>query len=251
MVLSKFFYLFSHSTKWISGGLGWFFGGPVGGVTCFIAGTVIESLIIRKKDKNTKIGVFAMNLLMLIAAVMKADGTVVKAELDLVKRFLKLNFGESKTLEALGLLKEMLKQQIPINDVCLQIRNNIDHTSRIQFVAFLYKLSKVDGNINDNEKAILNIISQELDVNINKNKQFAEQAVEQDTPLITEAYKTLQINRTADVVEVKKAYRKLANKCHPDKVAFLGEDLKKSANEKFQKITNAYEIIKKEKKNSL
>jgi len=231
--------------KWIGGGLGWFFGGPLGGVLGFISGTVTESFIIHIEDKKSHIGDFAVNLLMLIAVVMKSDGTVVKSELDYVKRFLKLNFGESKRLEALGLLKEMLNQEIPLNDACSKIKRNIDHTSQMQLVGFLYNLAKADGNINNSEQAILNIITQNLGVNSN-NKQFTEQCIEQNS-LITEAYKILRINPTASIDEIKKAYRKLANKYHPDKVDFLGEEETIFANDNFQKITNAYEIIKREK----
>jgi len=238
--------LLSHSVKWIGGGVGWVFGGPLGGVGGFIAGTVIESFIIYKEDKKAKISDFAINLLMLIAAVMKADGTVVKSELDYVKRFLKLNYGESKTREALVLLKEILNQNIDLNDVCSKVRNSIDYSSRIQFVGFLYNLAKVDGNINDTEKKILNIINQGLDVSFNNN-QYSDTIIEQDVPIITAAYKTLGINKSASLDDIKKAYRKLANKYHPDKVDFLGEDQKNSANENFQKITNAYEIVKKDK----
>ena len=245
MSLNSVIQLFSYSVKWLFGGLGWFLGGPLGGVIGFISGAILESFFIRIKDKKASIGDFAINLLKLFAAVMKADGTVVKPELDYVKRFLKLNFGESKTLEALGVLKEMLKQDIPLNEVCFKIKNNLDQTSRSQLAGFLYNLAKVDGNITETEQAILNIINNNLGVT---KKQFTEPFVEYDAPIITTAYKTLGINRTASADDVKKAYRKLANKCHPDKVAFLGEDLKKSANEQFQKLTNAYEIIKKEKK---
>jgi len=245
MSLNSVIQLFSYSVKWLFGGLGWFLGGPLGGVVGFVSGTIIESFFIRITDKKASIGDFAINLLKLFAAVMKADGTVVKPELDYVKRFLKLNYGESKTLEALGVLKEMLKQEIPLNEVCSKIKNNIDQTSRTQLAVFLYNLAKIDGNITETEQTMLNIINQNL--GINNNKKFTGSYIEPDDPIITTAYKILEINKTASVNDVKKAYRKLANKYHPDKVAFLGEEQKKNANELFQKVTSAYEIIKKEK----
>ena len=44
---------------------------------------------------------------------------------------------------------------------------------------------------------------------------------------------------------MKAAYRKLALKHHPDRVATLGEDVKKAAEEKFQQINNAKDMIYK------
>ena len=60
---------------------------------------------------------------------------------------------------------------------------------------------------------------------------------------LEEAYKVLEIEPTATDEEVKKAYRKMALKHHPDRVATLGEDVKKAAEEKFQQINNAKEMI--------
>ena len=67
-------------------------------------------------------------------------------------------------------------------------------------------------------------------------------------PKTDAAYKILEIEKNATDADVKKAYRKMANKYHPDKVSHLGEDFQKAANEKFQKVNEAYEKIKKERK---
>jgi DnaJ like chaperone protein len=61
------------------------------------------------------------------------------------------------------------------------------------------------------------------------------------------AYKILEITPDASDEELKKAYRKMAIKYHPDKVSHLGEDVQKAAKEKFQQLNAAYEAIKKER----
>ena len=64
---------------------------------------------------------------------------------------------------------------------------------------------------------------------------------------VNSAYKILEIDPSASDDEVKKAYKKMAIKHHPDKVESLGEDVKKAAEEKFKSIVAAYEAIKKER----
>ncbi|HKK43629.1 MAG TPA: DnaJ domain-containing protein, partial [Bacteroidales bacterium] len=66
-------------------------------------------------------------------------------------------------------------------------------------------------------------------------------------PETDSAYKILEIERTATDEELKKAYRRMAMKYHPDKVSHLGEDIRKSADEKFRKVNEAYHKIKKER----
>jgi DnaJ like chaperone protein len=62
---------------------------------------------------------------------------------------------------------------------------------------------------------------------------------------LEEAYKVLEVSPDATDQEVRAAYRQLALKHHPDRVATLGEDVKKAAEEKFQQINNAKEKIYK------
>jgi len=234
--------------KWIGGGLGWVVGGPKGGVLGFIAGTVVDSIemhLFRKKTKKTQtFGNFSTSILMLIAAVLKAERPVAKAKIDYVKRFLQMNFGNKGANVALIQLKEILKQNIPMDDVCTQICNSLDFSSRLQFANFLNNLASVNGKVTEAEYFILNIISKGLGTSINKNS--VGPTIVHEGPVIA-AYNILGVHRTTSVINIKKAYRNLANIYHPDKVAYLGENEKKTASEKFQQLTKAYEIIKKER----
>lgn len=62
---------------------------------------------------------------------------------------------------------------------------------------------------------------------------------------LADAYKVLEIEPSATDEEVRKAFRQLALKHHPDRVATLGEDVRRAAEEKFQQINNAKERIYK------
>ena len=111
--------------KWIGGGLGWVFGGgPIGAVLGFAIGAMIDSVEVKKVGTmETTAGDFIVSLLVLMAAVMKADGKVMKSELDYVKAYLLRTFGEEDTAEALKLLKDILEKPIPLADVCNQLVN--------------------------------------------------------------------------------------------------------------------------------
>ena len=234
--------------KWIGGGLRWLLGGPLGGVLGFFAGTVYDSLeipIFRKPDEKTTMGDFSTSLLSLIATVLKAEGPVVKSELDYVKMFLKQNFGEKEAAEALIVLKEILKENIPLDDVCAQIREHLDYSSRLQLIHYLSNLANIDGQITVKEQFILNHITNCLKVSTSDRRSVGT-VIQKDDNIVA-AYSLLGVDRATSIIDVKKAYRTLANKYHPDKVAFLGDDLKKTANDKFQQLTHAYDLIKKER----
>jgi len=67
-------------------------------------------------------------------------------------------------------------------------------------------------------------------------------------PETDSSYKILDIERSATDDDVKKAYRRMAMKYHPDKVSHLGDDFRKAADDKFKKVNDAYNKIKKERK---
>ena len=123
--------------KWLGGGLGFVMGGPIGGLLGFILGSVIDSTtdqpsVYSSGSVQTARGDFGMSLLVLVAAVMKVDGAVVKSELEYVKQFFVRQFGRESAKEAVLLLKDILKQDIKVRDICVQISRNMDYSSRLQ-----------------------------------------------------------------------------------------------------------------------
>ena len=235
--------------EWIGNRLGWEVGGPAGSLVGFIIGTVIDSLeiqIFRKSAKQTEMGGFAMNLLMLIAAVMKAKVPITKNKLNHVKLFLKQHFGEKEASKALVQLHQLLKQKIQLEHACAIVHHFLDYSSRLQLTHFLYSLANINGTVSETEKNLLNIINRGLKVDAGDKRSVGSMFVADDSIMM--AYGILGIHRTASVIDIKKAYRTLAAKYHPDKVSYLGEELKKVANDKFQQISHAYDTIRKERK---
>lgn len=234
--------------KWIVGGLGWVMGGPIGGLLGFLVGSMVDSTTSQTSsytsiDQHTTPGAFGVSLLVLIAAVMKVDGKVVKSELDYVKQFFIRQFGKESAKEALMMLRDLLKQNIPLKDVCSQIGRNMDYASRLQLLHLLFNVSIADGMIHQSEADIIERISGYLGVGTSDYLSIKNMFM----PETDSSYKILEIEKSASNDEVKKAYRKMAMKYHPDKVSHLGDDFRKSAEEKFKKVNQAYEKIKKEK----
>jgi len=234
--------------KWLGGGLGFVMGGPIGGLLGFLVGSMIDGSTVqtstyRTGTATTSRGDFGMSLLVLVAAVMKADGKVVKSELDYVKQFFARQFGQESAKQALLMLKDILKQEIPVRDVCLQIKGNMDYSSRLQLLHLLFNVSLADSVIHSSEIEIIEKISGYLGVASSDFLSIKNMFI----PETDSSYKILEIDPASNNDEVKKAYRRMAMKYHPDKVNHLGEDFTKSADEKFARVNEAYEKIKKER----
>ena len=234
--------------KWIGGGLGWVMGGPIGGMLGFLVGSLVDGTSIDtsstyERRTATTPGAFGVSLLVLIAAVMKADGKVVKSELDYVKEYLVRQFGKESAAEASIMLRDILKQNIPLQDVCRQIAGHMDYSSRLQLMHLLFGVSIADSNVNEQEQSVIEKIAGYTGVSDADYISIRNMFI----PETDSAYKILEIERSASDEELKKAYRRMAMKYHPDKVSHLGDDFKKSADEKFRKVNEAYEKIKKER----
>jgi len=231
--------------KWIGGGLGWAVAGPLGAVIGFFLGTFVDQAgqMRQIESGTTTRGDFAVSLLVLIAAVMNADKKVLTSELEYVRQYFIQSFGRESAQEAMLMLRDILKQSIPLRDVTTQMKNKLDYPSRLQLIHFLYGIAYSDQKVSPEEIKVIGVISEYLGIS-EKDIQSIQSMFYKD---IDSAYKVLEIDKSTTDEEVKKAYRRMAVKYHPDKVGYLGEDFKKTANDKFQKVNEAYEKIKKER----
>lgn len=187
---------------------------------------------------------FPTMLLALSAEVMKADGKVLKAELNYVKTFLARQFGNQFSINHLQTLKQFLNaQNIPTEEICRDINTRMQPAVRTQLLHYLFGIAQADGNVSTTEMNVINKISNLLGISLSDYdsvKNMFHKNTESD-------YKILGIEKSTTDEEVKKAYRKMAVKFHPDKVAQMGVEYQTGAKEKFQKVQDAYEAIKKER----
>ena len=235
--------------KLLWGGLGWVVAGPIGAILGYAygsmsAGSSMGNIGVNHGERygaKTRHGDFVVSVLVLLAKVMKADGKLLRSELDYVKNFLKQQFGVQQAKELMMVFKEILDQDYPLQDVCRQIQRSMDHPSRLELIHILYGLSASDGDVHEKEVHVISTIANYL--NINKSDYESIKAVfakDREAP-----YRVLEIDPSSSEQEVKKAYRKMANKYHPDKVSHLGKEMQDLAEEKFKAVNDAYQQIKK------
>lgn len=231
--------------RWIGGGLGWAFGGPLGA----IIGYALGSFFSNNSESDQYIGTtsqqkdFNVSLLVLSAAVMKADGFVKKSELDYVKRFFLTNFGQERAEKYILMLREILKQDIQVQEVSQQIGRFMNYSSKLQLLHYLFGIASADGSTHENEVNVISTIAQHMGISISDFQSIKAMFIQE----VDSAYKILGIDSNATDDEVKKAYREMAKKYHPDKVAYLGEEVRKSAEQKLREVNEAYEKIKKQR----
>lgn len=255
--------------KWIGGIIGFMASGPLGALAGYAIGSLFDKASNEQQryDESTgesnvppeedvyegKRNSFLFSLLVLASYIIRADGRIMHSEMEFVRQFLRTNFGESAVSEGEQILLNLFEQRKrmeasdpsafkrTIRDCCSQINANLTYEERLQLLSFLVKIAQSDGNVCAAEidalkevSAYMGLSAREMDSMLNLRGDSLE-----------EAYKVLEISPDATNDEVRAAYRKLALKHHPDRVAALGEDVRRAAEEKFQRINNAKEKIYK------
>lgn len=255
-------------------------GSFLGGILGWLLGGVINNLLFRRRVTTfsrtyTRTNYmsqdqFIHSLLIFISAVVKSDNNnLLKSELDYVKSYLLRTFGPEKTQNALLELREILNNgNINLDHECSAFRNSANINEKLVIIQFLFGLASSDGEASQAEFNTIKTISTKIGIGVNEYEAIkamyfgryqtynsgqrgygyggysGSQQTYKPSYNLENDYKILEIDSSATDDEVKKAYRKQAMKHHPDKVSHLGEVIRKAAEEKFQKLNEAYERIK-------
>tara|TARA_B100000963_G_C22592869_1_gene656379 strand:+ start:306 stop:1109 length:804 start_codon:yes stop_codon:yes gene_type:complete len=256
-------------------GLGWILGGgPIGAIIGLAIGSALDkggSSVFgpgEKGKQTTQRGDFSAALIVVSAAVMKADGKILKSELDFVKKYFLKHFGEEVAREKIKVLGEVLKQEIPIDEVTRQIRYHMRIAEKRLLLQYIFGIAVSDGEIHQSEFRMIQRISNGMGISPAELKSmqamFTQQYYKHQQRYggeyyqqhrnkkksglsLSTCYKILGVDSNISDNDLKKSYRKLAIKHHPDKVAHLGEDHVQVAEDKFQKIQEAYDEIKEKR----
>jgi DnaJ like chaperone protein len=250
----------SSFSKWLGAGLGFTLGGPIGAAVGFALGSFVANFSTKEfeqeqinytkssgrnyiRKNNTQSGDFEMSLLVLASIVIKSDGKIDQRELDFVRaQFLNM-YGKQRANNAFKLFKGIVKKEVSARQVCIQIREHMTHSARLQLLHFLFGIAKADEYVTKNEVEEIRKIAGYLYINQNDYESIKAMFYNASD----NAYKILEISKSATDSQLKTAYRRMVKKYHPDKLQDLGEEHLKGAKEKFQSIQNAYEQIKSER----
>ena len=247
--------------KWIGGIIGFMAGGPLGALAGYAIGSLFENNSENNNGNNTNYNnngygqrnSFLFSLLVMASYIIKADGKIMHSEMEFVRKFLRVNFGNEAAVQGNDILLKLFEQRTQmeaqnpmafkntIRECGVQIKMNMSYEERLQLLNFLASIAKSDGNVCTAEIDAL----KEVAIAMGLSTKEVDSMLNLGGNTLEEAYKVLEIEPTATDDEVKKAYKKLALKHHPDRVATLGEDIKLAAEKKFQQINNAKDIIYK------
>ena len=254
--------------KWICGIAGYALSRRLSGAFVgYLAGYLIEQLINGSKKENKGSGQtfrssqkfhqkvtpkdFELNLLSLASLIIKADGKVNQAELDYVRLYFVRSYGKERSNATFKVFNEVIKKrEINAFRIATYISQHTRYESRLQIIHFLFGIAKADGQISVNEEHKIREIAGYFRIH-NSDFQsiyamFSSSGGGQQGQ-VNNAYKILDIEKTATDSEIKKAYRSMAKKYHPDKLQHLPEHLIKGAEEKFQAVQEAYDQLQKER----
>tara|TARA_E500000331_G_scaffold357273_1_gene418466 strand:+ start:1243 stop:1947 length:705 start_codon:yes stop_codon:yes gene_type:complete len=230
--------------KWVGIGAGWFLGGPIGA----IIGYYIGKSFFDGKDDQSK--AYEISLLILSSLVIKADGKIVKNELEYVRKFFINTFGTQKANKYFEVFNTLNKQSLSsqLRPICQQLNSCVNHPSRLQIIHFLFGVSASDDEIHSSEAELIKKIAAYLNINKYDFESIQSMFVSSSkTHSLDKWFKILEIEKSASLQEIKKAHRKMVMKYHPDKLEGVSEDILKLAEEKFRLVQDAYENIIKSK----
>ncbi len=236
--------------KWITAFLGYSFFRFPGALLGFFIGGIVERFFYssgswsQQRFQTTRPAAFQLNLLALAATVIKADGAVKKQELQFVRNFFITNYGPQNAnsiFERFNAEVKKEKQNIP--ELTRIFNQSTLYETRLQILHFLFGVANADGSISQPELSKVEQIAAALGIRPHDLESIKAMFIK----ATDSAYKILDIPQTATNEEVKKAYRAMAKKYHPDKLQSKDPALVKGAQEKFQKVQEAYEAIQKER----
>lgn len=275
--------------KWIGGFLGLLSGGPIGALAGFVMGSLIDTVIDTgiepvkggyngeaysesvydtisgnggrrgdnsrprtEPDEGARNG-FLFSLLTLASYVIRADGRVMHSEMEAMRQFLRVNFGDVAVAQGEQIVLRLLQRQKiedaaspgsyrrTIIECCHQLRDYVPQAERLQILSLLAMLAKADGSVVTQEINALREIAIELGL----SEAELNSMLNLGSTTLADAYAVLEVSPDASDSEVRAAYKRMAVKHHPDRVASLGDDVRAAAEKKMQQINEARDIIYK------
>ncbi|MGB3775931.1 MAG: TerB family tellurite resistance protein [Leeuwenhoekiella sp.] len=242
--------------KWLGAIVGFAYRGVLGAIGGYLIGSLIDSMFFGKKTggstgtiftqqgQTVSPGDFELNLLSLCSIVIKADGSVSQGELDYVRRYFVQSYGKERANATFRTFNDVIKnREVNAYRICEYLVKRTRREVRLQIVHFLFGIAQADGRVSELEVDQIAQIAGYLRLSRGEFESLKAMFFKS----AESAYTILELEKTATDTEVKKAYREMAKKYHPDKLQHMDEAYRQGAEEKFRNVQEAYETIQKER----
>lgn len=244
---------------WTGGFIGLLFGGAIG----FWLANKIRRTVIKYNPQE----LFFRVTFTVMGKLAKADGRVTENEIEFARQVMnQMRLSEPRRQAAMALFSEGKSDGFDIESVLKPMATIFRHQPplKLAFIEIQLQIALADGEVSDAEQQIISQICSYLgltqyEIDALVARVQAQQSFHQHggwqpgadpAAMLNEAYGVLGVTEQASDAEVKKAYRRLMNQHHPDKLVAKGlpEDMMEMAKEKSQEIQAAYDQIKRARK---
>lgn len=200
---------------------------------------------------------FVWLLTQILVNIAKIDGQVTKEEISTIQRFFQyhLHYNQDQMYWVKNLIKEAVATTQPLESLLQEFRTAFAYEPRLILLELIYQILYTKGQVPEAELAVARNIAAYLQITAYDQRaieakymyrrQQSGAATSSGGSSASHYYAALGLEPGADMDAIKKAYRTLSMKYHPDKVVHLGDEFRKVAEEKMKEINVAYEYFKK------
>ena len=197
---------------------------------------------------------FVWLLVHILMHTAKIDGRITKDEIQTIHRFFQYNlhYNQTQMLWVKEIIKEATSSSPSLDSLLEEFKSTFAYEPRLILLELVFQILYTKKDVPEDELQIARRIAAYLAISaydqrtIEARFKYGHQyTAAPGRDKVDRHYATLGLNKGASMEEIKKAYRKLSMKYHPDKVRHLGEEFQKIAEEKMKEINGAYEYFKK------
>ena len=188
---------------------------------------------------------FLTSLIGLSIAVANADRHVRASQIEALKVFFRQNFPYSeddhRVIRAVIDETFVNRDRLDVDALASYYRISSSPAGRLLLLRLLFKIAEADKRgVSEAEEQLIRRIAAALRIDAASYRSVAAEFKQEKN----QAYSILGVSADASNDQIRSAYRKLAAQHHPDKVANLGEEFTRVAEEKFKLINKAYREIR-------
>lgn len=197
---------------------------------------------------------FVWLLVQILVHIAKIDGQVSRDEVQTIQNFFQqhLRYSQTQMLWIKDLVKEAVSSTTNLEALLAEFKTTFAYEPRLILLELVYQVLYTKSAVPAAELQIARNIAQYLEISTYdqrtieakyhyRSQQYANRQQDQEA----QQYAVLGLESGAGEEEIKRAYRKLSMQYHPDKVAHLGTEFQKVAEEKMKEINAAYDFFKK------